>query len=228
MKTTQWCHMADKDDPLVDIIASGVHDAKNVIFDALTRIDVAREHARGGQAADAVPLLDEAAVALDRAARGLATLLSAYRLERHENPVALLPVVVADLIEEVLLRAGSGGGEGLPVLEAFCACDQIWLLDRELVEEALVNAIQNARRYARRRIRLGAEVAGDWLNLRVEDDGPGFDGDASTRRGSGGGVGLIVGRRIARLHARHGKSGRLELVNGGELGGAVFSMWLPG
>lgn len=220
--------MAVIEEPLVDVIVSGVHDVKNVIFDALTRIDVARQHAVAGNGAGVVPLLDEASTALDQAVSRLSAALSAYRLERHENPVALLPVVVPDFLAEILLRGASRGDEGAIAIDVACRCEGLWLFDRELVGEALVNAIQNARRFAVSRIRIGADATRGWLNLRVEDDGPGFEGGNALPGTESRGVGLLVGARIARLHERGGRTGRLDLSTGGELGGAVFSLWLPG
>lgn len=220
--------MAGIEEPLVDVIASGVHDAKNVIFDALTRIDVARQCAIAGNGSGAVPLLDEASTALDQAVARLSTALSAYRLDRHENPVALLPVVVADFLAETRLRAAPRGDADAIAIELACRHEGLWLFDRELVGEALVNAIQNARRFASSRIRISAGGSPGWLNLRVEDDGPGFAAGGKRPGAESRGIGLVVGARIARLHERGGRTGRLELCTGGELGGAVFSLWLPG
>lgn len=220
--------MPESEQPLVDVIASGVHDVKNVIFDALTRIDVARQLAVAGDGADVVALLDEASSALDQAVSRLSTALSAYRLERHENPVSLLPVVVPDFLDETLLRGVPRTGERAIAVDVECRCAGLWLFDRELVGEALVNAIQNARRFAASRIWVGATASPGWLNLRVEDDGPGFAAGAGGPGAESRGVGLLVGARIARLHERGGRTGRLELTTGGGLGGAVFSLWLPG
>jgi signal transduction histidine kinase len=215
------------DNPIADVMASGVHDAKNVIFDARTRVAAARAAVANAAAASADVLLREAEEALDLAARGLSVALTAYRLDHRDNPVVLLPVVVADLVDEVALRAGGAPGGRVRLVTTACSLDGVWMFDRELVAESLVNALQNAHRMARTRIRLSADRVGNGLNLRVEDDGPGFG--AMERRSSArfSGLGLHVTRRIAALHERGGVRGRLELHDGGILGGAVFSLWLP-
>ena len=41
------------------------------------------------------------------------------------------------------------------------------------------------------------------------------------------GLGLFIAGRIARLHRRKGRRGRLSLANGGPLGGALFECILP-
>ena len=38
---------------------------------------------------------------------------------------------------------------------------------------------------------------------------------------------LTVARRIAALHERNGVKGRIEIANGGVLGGGLFRLYLP-
>lgn len=233
--------MAPKDDdsieppfdaPIMEVIASGVHDTKNVLFDAITRIDVAKQYVREQRHEDMGSLLEDAGSALEQAVERLSNLLSAYRLSRDENPVSLLPVVVADLLAEVRLRVPPLEQHGQLKIELVFDFGSdfsgVWLLDRELISDGLVNALQNARRHARQHVRLSASVTPGWLNLKVEDDGEGFSPERLQQPQAGSGVGLSVSRRIARLHQSNGQVGRLELSNRGALGGAVFSMWLPG
>jgi signal transduction histidine kinase len=211
-------------------MASGVHDAKNVIFDAQTRIAAARQSIAANQGSTAVALLDEVDGALDLVARGLSLALAAYRLDCHENPVVLLPTVVPDLLQEVVLRTRQPDSDPRPrtTVVVDCAFPGVWLLDRELIVEALVNAVRNAQRYARAEIVVSAEPAAGGLGLRVEDDGPGFVATHHEAGAHFSGAGLEVSQRVAQLHQRHGVAGRLLLADGGRLGGAVFSLWLPG
>jgi hypothetical protein len=210
----------------VDVIASGIHDAKNGMFDALARIGAAMQSIREGEAALALPVLSETERAVSAAAERLSKLLSAYRLARHENPVAMVPVDMRGLVEDVLIRVGTRHGD--IALDSICHCDGAWVCDRELVADSLVNALQNALRHARSRVRLEAEEGGGWLRLTVADDGPGFPAELPAHAdGTRSGVGLFIARRIARLHVRHGRHGQLALSNGGPLGGAVFQLSLP-
>jgi signal transduction histidine kinase len=214
-------------EPIVDVMASGVHDAKNVIFDARARIAAARRALLADDSTDVVRMLDQADFALDSAGRGLSVALAAYRLDQHENPVVLLPTVIPDLLQEVVLRSRRAGDDARLRIAVACAVPGMWLLDRELIAESLVNALQNAQRFARSTIVVSAERSGDELNLRIEDDGPGFRTVHHDTAARFSGIGLQVSHRIARLHERHGMHGRLEIFDGGCLGGAVFSLWLP-
>ncbi len=202
---------------LLDILASGVHDAKNQLFAAETLI-AAAEQSHGID-------LGEARYAIEAAAGRLSRTLATYRLLRQGATLAVVPTVVADLCDEVVLDQGSHLERGGIHLNADCPVIDEWPLDRDLIADMLNNAVQNAGRYARSRVDLSARIEGGDLVLRVEDDGPGY---ADPTTATQGGTGLRVGERLAELHQRHGRSGSLRLANGGGLGGAVFELRLPG
>ena len=78
---------------------------------------------------------------------------------------------------------------------------------------------------------------GGQLKITINDDGPVYpaylierqtDYVQGINQGSGStGLGLYFAAHIARLHVRNGMRGRIEIANGGVLGGAMFSMTLP-
>ncbi|HXE40558.1 MAG TPA: ATP-binding protein [Azonexus sp.] len=199
---------------VLDILVSGVHDAKNQLFFAESVIASAEaEHSIA---------LGEARYAIEAAANRLSVALSAYRLLRHGAALAITPTIVGDLCTEVALAQRSHlAGNGI-ALDIDCRVVDEWALDRDLVADMLNNAIQNAGRFARGGVRLSAAQAGEWLVLSVEDDGPGFSA-LPPRRGTG----LLVAGRLAGLHARKTRHGSLHLSNGGALGGACFTLRLP-
>jgi signal transduction histidine kinase len=210
----------------IDVIASGIHDIKNELFDALARIGAARQSIHADEPAAALPVLAETEVALSAAAERLSKLLSAYRLARHENPVAMVAVDVSDLVEDVLIRVGTTR-RGIE-LASDVRCKDAWICDRELVADSLVNALQNALRHARSAVRIEADVVDAMLRFSIADDGPGFPTEMPAHAdGTRSGVGLFIARRIAALHFRHGRKGHLAMSNGGALGGAIFTLDLP-
>ncbi|MFW3615582.1 ATP-binding protein [Billgrantia antri] len=99
------------------------------------------------------------------------------------------------------------------------------------LQELVGNLLDNALRWASRRVRFYGFEADDGLWLSVEDDGPGMDAaqrQAAMGRGarldeqrSGSGLGLAI---VADLAALHG--GRLVL-NTSPLGGLSARVWLP-
>jgi signal transduction histidine kinase len=85
-------------------------------------------------------------------------------------------------------------------------------VDRLRIEQALGNLIDNALRHGAGTIHLSAAQHGDWLELHVADEGPGFPADfaphaferfsrANQHRGSGGtGLGLAIVAAVAQAH----------------------------
>jgi signal transduction histidine kinase len=199
---------------LLDILASGVHDAKNQLFIAESLIAAAE--AKHGLT------MSEARYAIEAAGNRLSRTLAAYGVLRHDAALGVTPVLLADLCEEVVLAQKSHLAGVNLTLTIDCQVFDEWPLDRDLVTDMLNNAVQNAGRFAQSKIRLGARTDGDWLVLSVDDDGPGFSSLPPAH-----GTGLMVANRLAELHARKGQHGSLHLSNGSSLGGARFELRLP-
>jgi signal transduction histidine kinase len=107
-------------------------------------------------------------------------------------------------------------------------------VDREVVERILSPLLENGRRHARSRVRVGARSTAGRLVVTVADDGPGIPDDARERifepgvrlgngEGSGGaGLGLSLARRLARAA---GGDVTAQPATGG---GALVRVELPG
>ena len=119
--------------------------------------------------------------------------------------------------------------------------DAIWTFDEDLIIGVLVHAINNAIRYTRDRIRLAVAIDGDFLALRVEDNGGGFppailEAGADAMKTGGGkvnflsnssGLGLYFSSEVAKMHKHRQRHGAIALENGGALGGGCFVLRLP-
>jgi len=109
--------------------------------------------------------------------------------------------------------------------------------DRELIGSVVSNVVINAIRYARSEVLITAGQVGGQLVITVNDDGAGFpetmiehqsDYVLGINQSSGStGLGLYFAANIARQHQRQGVHGHIEIANGGELGGGLFSIYLP-
>ena len=199
---------------LLDILASGIHDAKNQLFQAeSTLVEAETKHGID---------LGEARYAIEAAAQRLSRTLTAYHLGRHDQALAVVPSVVCDLCDEVALAQRHHLAAAQIKLEVDCQAFDEWPLDRDLLTDILNNAVQNAGRFAKSCVRLSATLEDGGLMLCVEDDGPGY-----AELPPAGGSGLKLAETLAELHTRHGRHGHLHLDNGSALGGARFALWLP-
>jgi len=218
-----------------DIIASGAHDTKNALFNALARVDIALEALRAsdtqsGEKQKATRNLKDARRYIEHSAERLTKLLSVFRVDSSETPTTLLPVFLPDFVEDVLVRTREIEEGGLSLL-AECNYADVWVFDRDLIADCIVNALQNAARFARSRILLSVCVVGERLCLQVEDDGPGYPESLlpdNLRTGYDDcGIGLYLAQRIAALHWRKERTGKLILGRSESLGGARFLLELP-
>ena len=199
---------------LLDVLASGIHDTKNQLFSAESLI--AASEAKHGID------LSEVRYAIEAASNRLSRTLAAYRLIRHDAQLAIIPTIVADLCDEVVLAQKHHLEKSGIHLTLDCQALDAWPMDRDLVTDMLNNAVQNAGEVARSEILLSAFEEGKELVLRVEDDGPGFSALPPVS-----GTGLMVAEKLAQMHSKKDRHGSLKLSNGGLLGGACFELRLP-
>ncbi|WP_331346139.1 ATP-binding protein [Cellvibrio sp. UBA7661] len=103
--------------------------------------------------------------------------------------------------------------------------------DEQDVMELLGNLLENAFKYGNKQVRMRSQVTGNFLQIDIEDDGPGVPEDQTERileRGQrldtsipGQGIGLTVAAEIVRSY-----EGNIS-IHRSELGGACFSVTLP-
>ena len=104
--------------------------------------------------------------------------------------------------------------------------------DREKLYRTLVNGIRNASEATGQggTFRISAVIDGRWVELRIEDDGPGLSADSADRiftpffttKADGTGLGLAYARKVIK-----GMGGIIELNNRKDARGAVLGIRLP-
>ncbi len=198
-----------------DLAAFTIHDVKN------------RLHVLAGQA-ESAGYPDMLYGALDAAA-SLSRLLAWYKAEKGCLGVEMDARVPEDLLQE--LAAEISRETTLTVSVDVSAAPTLWFYDETLVRMVLMNAVSNARRYARHEICLSAVDTGEWLEISVRDDGAGYPEvmlakplcmQPLSREGTG--LGLHLAGHVAALHENAGHHGSIELKNDP---GAVFCLRLP-
>jgi two-component system sensor histidine kinase PilS (NtrC family) len=217
--------------------ASMAHEIKNPL--ASIRSAVEQLTSNGLDAEDRGTLRTLVLEESDRLSRLLSQFIEYSRVEIRERGEVDLARVCADAIE---LCAGHPAAEGV---EQELAIEHARLPvsgDGDLLHRAVFNLILNACQYAGPggRVKVAARHADqadippgfdldDAVHVRVEDSGPGISHDELhrvfdpfyTRRRGGSGLGLALVWRAVEAHDG------VIVVGRSELGGAVFSVFLP-
>ncbi|ALD97107.1 MULTISPECIES: sensor histidine kinase [Pseudomonas] len=168
----------------------------------------------------------------------LVQLLGLYKLGVNQMPLRPDYHELDDFIEAQLAHHQDVlASRGIAARHAIDVVSPLGFFDRELIGSVVGNIIVNAIGFAREQIVVSVGDEGGQLKITINDDGPGYpaylierqtDYVQGINQGSGStGLGLYFAAHIARLHVRNGMRGRIEIANGGVLGGAMFSMTLP-
>lgn len=168
----------------------------------------------------------------------LVQLLGLYKLGVNQLPLRPDYHELDDFIEGQLAHHQEVlGSRGIAASYEVDDLSPLGFFDRELIGSVVANIIVNAIRFARQKILVTLGDAEGQLKISINDDGPGYPAHMIERQtayvqginqGSGStGLGLYFAAHIARLHVRNGVQGRIEIANGGALGGGLFSIYLP-
>jgi signal transduction histidine kinase len=232
-----------------DLVAVAIHDAKNTLHAlSVCLVEAKRDFSGKDSSTDKVPslALERATAMAAKLSSRLVELLALYRAGENCLRLSIEDHSLADFIADVMEEfAGSQMGDRKTDIETdFSLAADIgeWAFDAYLVKFALLDALRNAQRFARQKIRFSlARQPGGGIRFRVEDDGAGYspailrsnetDDRAfwETMTDAGSGLGLHFARTIAASHVTpEGGRGRLELANDGfARGGAGLLMTLP-
>ena len=196
---------------------------------ALTIHDVKNRLAQLAGAAERKGDTETLRTALE-AAETLTQLLTFYKTEIGGMRLDVEAHAPADLVDELVRE--TKGISNVAIEQDCSAAPPLAFYDETLVRMVLANALHNASRYARSRIRIGVAEQDGYCVFTVRDDGPGYPdsvladlgASAAVTRG-GTGLGLRLAGRIAQQHENAGLRGAIGLANDG---GGVFTLRLPG
>lgn len=211
-------------------LADASHELRTPLALLRTELELALRRPRTHEELErALRSAEEDTEQLSRLANDLLLLAGA---DHDGLPVRPEPVEAGELLDGVHARFGLLAAEqGLPI-EVVPTTAAVWA-DRDRLEQALANLVDNALRHGAGWVRLSAAERGAFVELHVEDAGPGFP-DAfmgrafdrfsradEARSGGGSGLGLSIVDMIATVHG-----GSVGVANRDE-GGADVWIALP-
>ena len=218
------------------ILASSVHDMKNSVNMLIGALDNISGSC-GENRCPSQAMFSQLRYEGKRLNSNLVQMLTLYRVSNAAYSLNITENDVHEVLEECWLE-----NEGILTLkgvdvELCCPEDLMGFFDRELVTGMINSVINNAYKYARDRIRIGARRENGYLALFVEENGKGYP-DAMLRGDNGShhqvsfktgstGLGLLFSSTIAAMHTHQGKTGYITTTNDGIDAGGRFTLYLP-
>lgn len=220
------------------ILGATVHDMKNSLWLLLQNINQIAEELGDSPAGKSLADVQYEAQRLNTS---LVQLLSLYRNESTDLPLALEAYFLDELFEELLADAEFYAARQNIQLHVEVADNLTWFMDKALVAVVLQDVLINALRYAHSQVWLYGYQEEDQLVIRVRDDGAGYPTNVLHNTltnkpdiyAGRTGLGLYFARRIAAAHQRRGSVGTISITNAAEpdglcpAHGGIFTLQLP-
>jgi PAS domain S-box-containing protein len=240
---------AQKMEAIGQLTGGIAHDFNNILASVIGYLVLAQERAETLHDATLQRQLGQAHLAADRARDLIAQMLAFARRQRGERRALALPPLLHQTVS--LLRATLPSTVSLEVDASSARMEAAWVeADPVQLEQVLFNLCINARDAIDGQGRIAVELRrgdagggwvcascrasvapGRWIEMAVEDDGPGIASDVADRifdpffstkaPGRGSGMGLAMVHGIVHDHGGHL---RLTTAPGR---GARFAVWLP-
>jgi len=218
------------------VLASGVHDMKNSLCMLLQSMETLQQELaeKSLSASEELARIHYEATRLNT---NLLQLLSLYRIEKDQMPLHMDEYHLDDLCDEILSKNELYSRQRNIHVDIECPSQLRWFFDNDLISNLVNDMFINALRYSHSKLLLRALTQNDQLVVEIHDDGDGYPTDMLDNSEEGirnlnltaarTGLGLFFAHMIARAHGNKGQTGRIELHNGGQFGGAVFRLILP-
>lgn len=176
---------------------------------------------------------------VDRLTRIVERLLTLTKMDSNQNNISATPVDFVVMVNAIIRKLMPNAENKNIVLYSDYSVESLspMLLDYDKTWEAIYNIVDNAIKYTPEGgyVKLGLELSGKNLLVKVEDNGPGIPDedkekiferfyrldDSRARETGGTGLGLAIAKEVVTLHG-----GKLY-VEDAENGGSIFVMEFP-
>ena len=213
------------------------HDIKNSLGVLLKDINTISERCQVG----ACVMRDHCAdmeYEVRRINNNLVKMLTLFKVDAGDYLLNVDAHSVGEFLSEMLLEQAVVLGQKGIGYELVCDPDLYWYFDRNLMAGVMGNALSNAMRYTGDKLLITATATERGLRITVDDNGRGFPEymlrqQSDFMRPESGflsnntGLGLYFTQQVLEMHRHDGWRGRVELANGGRLGGGRLCLLLP-
>ncbi len=214
------------------LLASCIHDMKNSISMIIDSVDHLAEKPE-----DTLEHLANLRYEASRLNNDLMHLLGVYRMKEQELPVVIDEHEVWETMQQQFLKNEALLRKYNIEFELDCDEDDVWYFDSELIGGVINNVLVNTVRYTKSKIRIRVYPDQGKLCMEVSDDGNGYpkfmlqDKDVPLQsmdfQSGSTSLGLYFAAKVAKLHKKSEVQGHITLQNGGDLGGGIFTIYLP-
>jgi signal transduction histidine kinase len=213
------------------LVSNASHELRTPLALLKTEIELALNEPESAPAL--VAALRSAAEGTDRLSQLADDLLLLASVDSGALPLRRSEVSVAELLDAIAIRFRRRATDAGREIEVVSPSDLVVLVDRQRLEQALGNLVENALRHGAGVVRLEADERAGSLELRVGDEGTGlppgfleraferFSRAERSRGGPGAGLGLAIVAAIAHAH------GGTATASNRPGGGAEVTLTLP-
>jgi heavy metal sensor kinase len=191
-------------------VSDASHELRTPLAILRTELELALGHGRTREELEAA--VQSAAEETDRLTQLAEDLLVIARSDQGRLPVREEQVPAADLLEGARERFAERAAESDRAIRLDGDSAAVVVADRQRVDQALTNLVENALRHGEGEVLLSAEERDGTVELHVRDEGPGFPSGFLPnaferftradpgRSGGGAGLGLAIVAVIAAAH----------------------------
>ena len=213
-------------------VADASHELRTPLALLRTELELALRRTRTHEELEHA--LGSALEEVDRITGLAEDLLVLARMDNGQLSLRRDNVSTSELLRTVAERFSARAASEGRKIDFDAPADNVIVVDRLRLEQALGNLVDNALRHGAGTVRLAASRGDDEVELRVSDDGAGFPPDflprafqrfaraEEARGGASTGLGLSIVQAIVRAH------GGFVRADNGPNGGAVLTIALPG
>ena len=217
------------------MLASSIHEVKNNFGKLVFAINNALEELPADKSTQ---LHNKVNSEIRFISNQLSQILILYKDHQTGYAPNIEEIPIGQLLRETRARHLTGN-DGMQI-GTECDGDLIAFIDDKFVTNVLDTFIYNSQAAGAKHILMSARQLDSYVEMLIEDDGPGFPESIITRLQTGEsmlgndniennsfGLGLFFAKKVLALHTNESLEGSCTISNGGRLGGAIVTLRFP-